>query len=251
MPIAEAPRTRSKIPCRDCRHRSGVGFRDLSPSELEFMTEIKDGHGIAWTGELLVRQGEISRLLGTLYSGLAIKYRLVAKNCRQVVAVVMPGDLIGLENAYGVPASYSLEAVTDVTFCRFDPAKWGRVLENPDLASRVTELLLADQRHIEDRFAAAAGCTALRNLAHFVLDMHDRLSRRRLIRDNSFGLPLTNQQFADALGLTTVHLHRVLRRMREDRIFVHDHRRIIVQDLEKLRKIVGVAGPLDEIRPLF
>lgn len=251
MTTTSLPRSRSKIPCRDCRHRSGVGFRDLGAAELDFMTEFKDGHGTAWSGEVLIRQGETSRLLGTLYSGLAIKYRTVANNCRQVLSVMMPGDLIGLENAYGTPPSHSVEAITDVTFCRFDPAKWRTLLSVPDLADRVTELMLADQRHVEDRFAAAAGCTAPRNVAHFVLDMHDRLSRRRLMRGNSFALPLSNQQFADALGLTTVHLHRVLRRMRDDGIFEHDHRRIVIHDLARLREAAGASGPLDEVRPLI
>lgn len=247
---ASTPR-KPKIPCRECRHRSGVGFKDLLPRQLDFMNAFKESHEVAWAGEIIIRQGQPSRLLCTLYSGLAVKYRTLSTGKRQVLTVVMPGDLIGLESVYTDLPSHSIEALTDITYCVFSPSKWKELLSVPDLADRVCELQVLEQRHIEDRFASVAACSARRSVAHFIIELYDRLRRRRLARGHSFSLPLTNQQFADAVGLTTVHLHRILRGLREDGIFTHEHRQLVIHDLERLRELACAPSPLDEIRPLI
>lgn len=215
------------------------------------MSTFKQSHDVAWTGDIIVKQGEPSRLLCTLYSGLAIKYRTLSTGKRQILSVMMPGDIIGLECVYTDLPSHSVKAVTDITYCVFHPDKWKELLSIPSLAYRICELQVYEQRHIEDRFASVAACSARRSLAHFVVELYDRLRRRRLARDHSFSLPLTNQQFADALGLTTVHLHRMIRRMREDQIFTHENHRIIIHDLKRLRGLACTSDTLDETRPLI
>lgn len=238
------------IRCEECRHRSGVGFRDLTSCQMHFMSGFKEAHEVAWAGEVLIRQDEPCRLVGTLYSGMAIKCRTLANGKRMVLSLLLPGDLLGLETLYAGSSSHSVEAITDITYCRFDPDRWGQLLSVGSLAARICELQVYDQRHLEHRFAAVGACSGRRAVAHFVLETYDRLKRRRLVRGNSYMLPLTNIQLADAVGLTTVHLHRVMRRMREEGVFTHDHRRIVILDLARLREIACSSTVLDEQRPL-
>ena len=61
--------------CRNCRHRSGVGFLDLRKSELEFMSDFKVRHAAASARTRLIRQGERVPSVFTLYSGIAIRFR--------------------------------------------------------------------------------------------------------------------------------------------------------------------------------
>jgi CRP-like cAMP-binding protein len=249
---AATPESRKpRIKCEECRLRTGAGFRDFGSCELGFMSGFKEAHEVAWAGELLVRQDQPSRLVATLYSGWAIKHRTLSSGKRQVLSILLPGDLFGLECVYSGGASHSIEAITDVTYCVFDPLRWQELLNLGSLASRLCELQVNEQRHLEERFAATAACPASRSVAHFVLDTHDRLRGRRLIREGKFMLPLSNQQFADAVGLTTVHLHRILRRMREDGIFTCDHRRIVIHDLERLREFACASTIADQPRPLI
>ena len=240
-----------QINCKDCRHRTGVGFVDLDQGQLAYVSALKQSHGVAWAGETIIDQGEPSDLVGTLYSGLAIRYRTLPTGKRLLLMVLMPGDLFGLESMYRPNAPHSITAVTDVTFCVFAPERWRDIYKHPGVAERLSQVQLLQQRQLEDRFAAVAACSARQSVAHFVLELYDGLKRRRLVRDHSFALPLTNRQFADALGLTTVHLHRVLREMRREDIFSHKDHRIHIHNLERLRALTGLGPPADEPRPLI
>lgn len=231
------PLAKPKIQCRDCRHRQGAGFRDHSPTDLTFMTGFKHSHEVAWNHDILIHEGETAPLLFTLYSGMAIRCREVRPGKSQLLSVILPGDVVGLEFLYGGSASSSIQAVTDVTFCKFDPARWSELLEVPSLARRICEHLVLEQLELEDRLAVLGACTAEGALAHFLISLYDRLRARRLCRDDSFSLPLTNRQIADAAGLTTVHLHRVMVRLRNSGVLSHHEHRVTIHDVAKLREI--------------
>ncbi len=70
-----------------------------------------------------------------------------------------------------------------------------------------------------------------------LLDIHDRLRHRGLINRPTFNLPLTQEQIADHLGLTLVHINRTLRRLREEKIVLVDRQVVIIQDIERLREL--------------
>ena len=89
-------------------------------------------------------------------------------------------------------------------------------------------------------------------LAAFLLGIHDRLRRRGLTDQLSFNLPLTQEQIADHLGLTLVHLNRTLRRMREERLVNVDRQAVIIRDLEGLRALVrGLPQLADTLEALI
>jgi hypothetical protein len=77
-----------------------------------------------------------------------------------------------------------------------------------------------------------------------LLDIHDRLKRRDLISRPTFNLPLTQEQIADYLGLTMVHINRTLRRLREERLALLDRHVVIIHDLPALRELVHGLPPL-------
>lgn len=215
------------------------------------MAQFKVAHGKARAGEVLISQDEPGVRLFTLYSGLAAKCRRLPTGKCQLLTVVLPGDLVGLQGLYTGKAWYSVEALTDVTFCVFEPSRWHELLAVPSLATRVSWHQALEQRHTEERLAAIGAGDARHSIAHFVLDLYIRLRRRRLYRDNSFALPLTQQQFADAVGLTTVHVHRTLRGLHNDQILSFEKRRVTIHNLEALQELVSVSEVIEEERPLL
>lgn len=125
-----------KTSCRDCAHRPATGFEEISCSGHNFMSAFKFSHEVAWTGDLIIRQDEPSGLIATLYSGLVIKQRRFGRGKRQVLSLLMPGDLLGLESLYSPVFSHSVEARTDITYCVFDNQRWHELLSVPEMASR-------------------------------------------------------------------------------------------------------------------
>ena len=77
-----------------------------------------------------------------------------------------------------------------------------------------------------------------------LLDIHDRMLRRGLIRRPRFNLPLTQEQIADHLGLTLVHVNRILRRLREEGIAAIDRQLVVIERFDVLRELArGLPQP--------
>ena len=75
-------------------------------------------------------------------------------------------------------------------------------------------------------------------MAAFILNIYQRLQRRGLINGVSYNLPLIQEQIADHLGLTIVHVNRTLRRLREQRLAIVDRGVVIIMDYDGLHDLV-------------
>ena len=74
-------------------------------------------------------------------------------------------------------------------------------------------------------------------VAHLLCELHQRLQIVGLVEGDSFELPLTQQELADATGITNVHVNRVLRRLREDGLVERTRGMLRIRELSKLRRI--------------
>ncbi len=239
----------NSIDCRHCRHRSGVGFQDLGETELAFMSRFKQGHIAMRAGTPLIRQGQEISAVFTLYSGLAIRYRQLGGGRRQVLRILLPGALIGLQTLYG-PSFAAVDAVTDITLCRFDPDRWPELLAMPDLAARICEVQALDRRRTEARLCAVGAAGARANLCHFVADLFFGLRRRRLVSSEQLELPVSHAELADALGITPMHLRRVSKLLDEDGILSLSRRRVVIHDPQQLARLAALADDWRGDRPL-
>jgi hypothetical protein len=86
-------------------------------------------------------------------------------------------------------------------------------------------------------------------LAAMILGIYERLRRRGLVTRPTFNLPLTQEQIADHLGITTVHVSRTLRRMREERLVLVDRHVVIILDLDGLRHAAASPVPASDGAP--
>jgi CRP-like cAMP-binding protein len=104
--------------------------------------------------------------------------------------------------------------------------------------------LIAEARWRGDRLAASLGrLDAHARICLMLLDIYERLRRRELINRPNFNLPFTQEQIADHLGLTLVHVNRTLRRLREERLVLVDRQVVIIKDLDRLRALVRSSCP--------
>jgi CRP-like cAMP-binding protein len=220
--------------CDRCALRSGCGFEDFSEEELSFMMNFKLGHGRAWAGEIIVDETVQKPHCYTLFSGWAVRSRLLAGGQRNVLSILLPGDPMGLESALCGTSADVFEAVTDVTFCVFDTARLRAMLNTPGFGNRIVRLLAWENVRMANRLAATAACNARDNLTDLIFDLYLRLERRRMTQGYTFKLPLSQKQLAEVVGLTPVHLHRVLRGLQKDGIFEIEHRTVTIRNFQEL-----------------
>lgn len=236
--------------CRHCRHRSGVGFVDLSDSELHFMSRFKAGHAAHQAGTVLIEQEQAHPSLFILYSGFAMRRRRFGDGRTRILSLLLPGDLAGLDTLCLLPSTCSVEALTDVTCCEFDAARWDALMAIPSLARRVSAVQSLDQRMTEIRLAASA-TNSTTNLCQFIGDVYFGLRRRRLVSRPDFRLPLRLNQLADMLGLTPTHLRRILRRLESDGILSIRRGRVIIGDVDRIADLSLDSSEWSRKRPLI
>jgi CRP-like cAMP-binding protein len=84
--------------------------------------------------------------------------------------------------------------------------------------------------------------SAIERTAHFFMELAERLSLVGLATETEFKCPLSQFVLADALGLTAVHVNRVLRQLRERGLLTLSRGRAQIHDLAELRKLAGFQG---------
>ena len=115
------------------------------------------------------------------------------------------------------------------------------------MAHRSTALFVAwllgeRQRRADRLLATISGLDARARIAFMMLDFHRRLRRRRLIIGLTYSLPLSQVQIGQYLGLTVVHVNRVLRPLRAERILELEKHCVTILDLDRLLSVVEDRG---------
>jgi CRP/FNR family transcriptional regulator, anaerobic regulatory protein len=173
-----------------------------------------------------------------LQSGWACYHRDLTDGRRAIIDVYLPGDLIGLDALFGTRPMENVLALTSIEIKTIDA---DNALEDL-LASNCTALyvafLLGWRQRRTDRLLTAIACLDARGrLATMVLDFYRRLRARKLIAGRTYTLPLTQQHIGEYLGLTVVHVNRVLRSLRNERIAHLEKNCVTILDLERLRRL--------------
>jgi CRP-like cAMP-binding protein len=179
-----------------------------------------------------------------LREGWAYRYRLLGDGRRQVVNFLVPGDLVG---PFTPTAKQFAATLTGSSVCRVsrrDLADATR--ECPAFSAAVEALIAAEFDLLAERTVSLGRRNAKERLAHFLLELLDRLDRVGLVTDNSFEFPLTQEMTGDALGLSVVHVNRTLRALREAGCATVGFGRATIHDRETL-SLMADSG---EVTPL-
>jgi CRP-like cAMP-binding protein len=188
---------------------------------------------------VLLGASEPRRVL-VLRGGWACRSRLRPDGRRAILTVYLPGDLIGLGALFGQePASDCVVALTSVAYRALDRAQLLDLLDEPEVALHLWHEREREARRLETWALGLAYGSAEERLASFLVNLYHRLRRRQLISGRSFRLPLTQQEIGNHLGLTVVHVNRVLRSLREQGL-VHVHGgTAVINDLDRLVQAAG------------
>lgn len=240
---------RDLVRCDRCRHRQGAAFETLSAHEQAFLSGFKLGRESVPAGTLIGRSD--SPLLFTLYSGWAARSSALPAVGSRCVGIALPGDLIRLGTLRESGAPTEVQALTDLTYCRFDPARWGELMAIPSLAEKVHRIEAQARRAIERHLLAAIHLPASGLFCHFVVSLYDGLRRRNLAREGSFRVPLSRLQIATALGLSAMHLRRILAELARAKVMEFDQDCIRIGDLAALRHRAGGFAPDSAPQPLI
>ena len=201
-------------------------------------------------GSVLVRRGDASPTILLLRSGFAYRSRVLSDGRRAILDLLISGDIIGLDHVVVAHPLDDFIAACRLGYNILDPSECRRLMREERIALRIYTMLV-EARWRADRLTVSIGrLDAQARICLMLLDIHDRMRRRGVLNRPTFNLPLTQEQIADHLGLTVVHVNRTLRRLREDRIVMLDRQVVIILDLDRLREITqDLPRPADMLEP--
>jgi CRP-like cAMP-binding protein len=180
----------------------------------------------------------IGRHYGSVYvnhDGWLLRYKILHGGSRQIIDFILPGQIFGLQACLFKNALYSVAAITEsslsvIPFEMIDDV----LVRSPILARALFWSAISESAIIGEHLIDAARRSAYERISHLLLELFVRLKGAGRTDGMSFELPLTQELIGDAVGLTTVHVNRTMRSLREDKLIAIDGKRVTILDFESL-----------------
>ncbi|SEL61079.1 transcriptional regulator, Crp/Fnr family [Sphingomonas palmae] len=169
-----------------------------------------------------------------LLDGWAARARILPDGRRQIVSLLVPGDVTGVSDLPEPLSSATIVALTPVHVCAAPPRGASAAL---DLAYAVSRA--HDEAFLLAQITRLGRMNAQERIMDLLLELRDRLDLAGLVRDNSFDVPLTQETMSDALGLTPVHVNRMLQAARKAGDLVWTGKRITLSDPARSARELG------------
>jgi CRP-like cAMP-binding protein len=188
----------------------------------------------------LVCEGDSSGTLYLLAEGWAFRHQSARNGSRQIVGLALPGDFCNLDVLAFGRIDYGVRMLTAGTLLTMERDKALALgLCYPAIASLFAQTAFVENA-ILSRWALCLGrMSAQERLAHLLCEIATRRGFREGQRQARIDLPLTQEQLADVLGLTPVHVNRVLQQLRATGLIAMRGRTMEIFDYPGLRTIAG------------
>jgi CRP-like cAMP-binding protein len=185
----------------------------------------------------IVREGERPRASVLVVSGLAARVKLVGDGRRQITAFHLAGDFVDLHSFLLKRQDHGVQAIST---CRTVEVAHSRLLTvtetHPHLTRMLWLLTLMDGAIHREWLASMGRRTAEAHLAHLICEFYVRLDEIGQTRGASFRLGISQNQLADALGLSAVHVNRMLQQLRSKGLISWIDQTVSILDWDRLKQ---------------
>ncbi len=162
---------------------------------------------------------------------------------RQIINFLLPGSFFCLDAEVLENADYTVTSLTPAVYAICDVKTMLAMRQQfPQLSAAVN---WADKREttiMMEHMVSLGQRSAGKAVAHLLLELHSRLDMRGMDGNGQFTMPLTQETIGSALGLTAVHVNRMLRKLENQGLITIDHhspRQVKLLDIDALKEITG------------
>jgi CRP-like cAMP-binding protein len=228
-------------------------FVALSDAELSVLESLHKRRRTFVAGRDLVHQGQSDQAAYVLLSGWACSYKILKDGQRQIVDFQIPGDFLGLRSVLLHLSDHSIEPVTDIEVTEIHVSDLLKAFsQTPRLATAVLWAASRDEAMVVEHLVGIGRRDAAERLVHFLLELGARLALAGMGSKAGFACPLTQYLLADALGLSSVHVNRVLRQLREEGMVTFRDGMVVFDDYGRLTEFAQFDPTyLDQVGPLL
>ena len=207
-------------PCVTCPHRD-LGF---CGTLLENSFEESHSHqGANWqhhrtvpAGEQIATRNQVSEDVFLVCGGWGFRFFQLPNGRKQILNFLLPGDLFSATSVFERRFHFSVKALTAAQISGMRRVEvQARLAVNPAILMALAKSCIAETEAADRMQTALGQCSAEERIAYLLLHLTQRIAARSVIREQCYPFPLRQQHIADAVGLTAVHVSRVLSLFRD------------------------------------
>jgi CRP-like cAMP-binding protein len=192
-------------------------------------------------GEHLYYEGDTADHAYTIFKGWVILYKSLENGNRQILRFALPGDFLCYKIGKNRTLDHSAIAVSDATVCTFPLDRFkSSIAELPELAIALGSMACLISERCHASLTTIASYPAEAKIAFLLLSLYIRehaVTHNHENGDCCVHFPITQEDISDALGLTSIHVNRVLQKLRKDNLIACKNKCLKVPDQEALAKV--------------
>lgn len=164
----------------------------------------------------VTRRGDRVRESMLLIEGAMCRYLDARDGYRQLLAYHVPGDFVDMHGYTLHRLDHDVATIVESRVAMVPHERIDAIMrDHPELAKLLWRSTLLDAAMHREWIFRLGRLDAAGRLAHFLCEVHARMATIGRVRNGAFALPLTQQDIGEACGLTSVHVNRTLRSLRE------------------------------------
>lgn len=212
-------------------------FMELAEADKQQLRESVMREARVDKGKDVICENERPDYVHVVTDGWACRYKYLADGRRAILGYLIPGDVCDVHIALLDHMDHAVSTLKPATFALIPRETVNHIFENnSSLAYAFFWASLVEESVQREWFVNNTGRPADKRLAHLLCEMQMRHRAAGLTRDNCIDFPLTQQDLADAMGITVVHTNRVMQKLRSEGLITYDNRLLTINDWEAMKQ---------------
>ena len=216
------------------------GYSPLDEEDIAGLLALTGRARLVKTRHDLIREGDRPGPVFVMMEGWACRYKVLPSGTRQVLAFLMPGDACDLHIGLLAEMDHSIQTITPARVVMIDRVDMDELMaRRPAVARAMYIAQLVDEGTMRAWITSMGRRTSIERVAHLMCELYLRARDIQIAGEESLSLPLSQVLLADALGMTSVHINRVLKELRVAGAMTLHRGSLEVSDPAKLVRIAG------------
>ena len=210
-----------------------LDMADEDRAVLDRLASPTKRHG---AGDMLVEQGIVPAHVHVVIDGCLACYKFLSDGRRQNVALLLPGDIWGLNVFVRTETDHAIAATVPTLVAKIPRDEFlAQLHSRPMLSTALWWNALRDEAILREWVVNLGARRAVERIAHLFYEIYLRLEAVGRTVDNGFFLPLTQAELGETTGLSPVHVNRTVQALRKDGLVRLEGRMLTIPDPRRLK----------------
>jgi CRP-like cAMP-binding protein len=211
---------------------------DLGAAETAAITALTSNPRNYPAKQDMIREGDKPGPVFVILNGWACRYKILPSGTRQIMAFLLPGDACDLHIGMLAEMDHNLQALTPCEVALIPGERMEMLLEDhPAVARAMYKSQLIDEGILRAWIVSMGRRNSVERVAHLMCELYLRSFSINSTGEVAF--PISQIVVADALGMTPVHVNRILKELRLAGAMTLQRGNLLVTDAVKLVQIAG------------